>query len=83
MSKNTIEPNMPRDTQPLAVHEDHSLKLKLYSADFDLAHNIQTDASVIFRGLTLQEILREAIHHGLPTVQKRYKAAVEAGLKAK
>mgnify|MGYP001616831028 CR=1 FL=1 len=83
MSENTIDPNMPRETTPLTVHEDHHLKLKLYGADHKLAHDIQADAAVLFRGLTLQEILRDAIHAGLPSVQKKYRAAVEAALKAK
>jgi hypothetical protein len=66
---------MPRTTDTVS-------KLKLFEADHDLAVKIQNAAQPVFRQLTLQEIIREAIHLGMPLVQKRYEAAVEAVKKA-
>lgn len=77
MSQNTMEhDSMPRTTTTVS-------KLKLFEADHDLAVAIQNNAQPVFRQVTLQEIMREAIHLGLPLVQKRYSAAVEAAKKVK
>ena len=57
-------------------------KLKLYESDHALAVKLQEQVQPLFRQITIQEILRDAIHAGLPVVSKRYKAAVEAAKKA-
>jgi hypothetical protein len=82
MTEDTIGTDMPRETpETKDVMENHTLKLKLFMEDYDLAHKLQVEVSPVFR-LTLQEILRDAIHAGLPLMQKRYKAAIEASIKA-
>jgi hypothetical protein len=57
-------------------------KIRLYEEDHELASKVQDQAQTIFRQITLQEILREAVHAGLPIVAKRYRAAVDAAKKA-
>lgn len=85
MKQDTVEhDSMPRVTpeqEPPLTTETVS-RIKLYEADHDLALRAQEQASVLYRQITLQEILREAIHIGLPLVAKRYKAAAEAAKKA-
>lgn len=85
MSKNTIEHDMPRQVTPEPeplVTTDLVTRVKLYEADHELAVKTQEQAQVISRQITIQEVLREAIHVGLPLVAKRYKAAAKAALKA-
>lgn len=81
MREKTITDSMPRVTPETLVIHANTQKVKLYVADNDLALEIQEDAAPILRQLTVQEILREAIHEGLPLVQKRYRAAVDAAAK--
>lgn len=83
MNEHTIEHDMPRPvTAESALPSETVSKLKLYTADHDIAVKLQKRAQPIFRQITLQEIYREAIHVGLPAVVKRYTAAVEAAAKA-
>jgi hypothetical protein len=65
---------MPRTSQVVSA-------LKLFEADQELAVEILNQAQPHIRSLTLQEIIREAVHSGLPTVSKRYKALAEAARK--
>lgn len=85
MKEDTVEhDSMPRVTpepEPPLTTETVS-RLKLYEADHEMAVRTQELAQVLYRQITLQEILREAIHTGLPLVAKRYKAAAEAAKKA-
>jgi len=81
MTKDTLEHDMPRTDTPTITSETVS-KLKLYASDHETAIKIQDLAQPVFRQLTIQEILREAVHAGLPSVLKRYAAAVAAARKA-
>jgi len=81
MTQDTIDNDMARPITPPPISETVS-KLKLYKADHELAIKIQQFAQPIFRQLTLQDILREAIHAGLPSVVKRYAAASVAAKRA-
>ncbi len=65
------EPKRPVTTESVS-------KIKLYVDDHKLAAAMAEEAQSVFRQLTIQELLREAIHIGLPAVIKRYRAAVEA-----
>lgn len=85
MNQNTIEHDMPRTVTPATappVTSETVSKLKLYADDHELAVKIQTLVQPIFRQITLQEILREAVRAGLPAVAGRYEAAVLAARKA-
>lgn len=85
MTEDTVEHDMPRmvtpELEPSLTTETVS-RMKLYADDHALALKTQEQASALFRQITLQEILREAVHEGLPLVVKRYKAAVDAAKKA-
>jgi hypothetical protein len=84
MTENTIDTYMPRQaTKPDAlVVSEQTSRLKLYEVDLEAAGDLQTEAQPIFRQLTQQEIIREAVHAGMPHVVRRYKAAVAAAATA-
>lgn len=85
MTEDTLEHDMPRTEPPVEITPmttEVVSRIKLYEADHLLAVKTQEQAQVLFRQLTVQEVLREAVHVGLPFVIKRYKAAVEAAKKA-
>lgn len=91
MTENTIDNYMPRPAtklaedlqrlELLAVSEQTS-RLKLYEVDLEAAVDLQKEAQPIFRQLTQQEIIREAVHAGMPHVVRRYKAAIAAAATA-
>lgn len=84
MTDDTVGNDMPRtitaETPPLT--SETVSKMRLYAVDYELAVKTQEQAQAMFRQLTIQEILREAVHAGLPAVVKRYAAAVAAAKKA-
>lgn len=80
MRRTTQEP--PRTTPEKLVLDENIFKMKLYLVDHELALQIQDEASVVFRQLSMQQVLREAVHAGLPIVAKRYRAAVDAAIEA-
>lgn len=57
-------------------------RLKLLEEDHALALETQTVAQKLFRTVTLQEILRDAIHIGLPRIAEKYQAMAAAAKKA-
>lgn len=81
MSETTIDPNMPLVLPESKLHRD-TIRLKPFADDYQEALQIQIVASGVVRQLTVQEILRQAIREGLPTVRKRYEAAATAAIKA-
>ena len=64
-------------TAELTVMEE-PLRLKIFEADHTLAGEIQKVGQQAVRNLTLNEILREAIHAGLPVIARRYEAMANA-----
>ena len=81
MIKDTIDNDMARQSTAALQPGEIVSKLKLFVEDHDMALKIQKLAQPMFQ-ITLQEILRDAIHSGLPAVMNRYKAAVEAARNA-
>ena len=78
-----MEHSMPRTvTHEPVITTETSSRVKLYVDDHKQAIEIQEEAQGLFRQLTIQEILREAIHIGLPLVAKRYRAAIKAAIDA-
>lgn len=59
-------------TTPLPPITDRVTKVKLFEDDHNEAIEIQQRGETVFRGLTLQQIVREAVRVGLPVVRKRY-----------
>ncbi len=53
-------------------------RLKLLEEDHALAVETQTVAQKLFRGMTIQEILRDAVHEGLPKIAHKYRAMAAA-----
>lgn len=82
MTEHTIEHYMPRKLPTEQTTTETVSRLKLYTDDHDEAVELQKQVQPIFRQLTLQEIIREAVHEGLPAVIKRYTAAVAAAKEA-
>ena len=57
--------------------------MKLYASDHKLVVDLKEKVSDVIRGITMQELLREAVHEGLPQVAARYTAAITAARKVK
>lgn len=72
----------PQRTEIAPVTTDLVSKMKLFAADHKLADKIFGEAQMVVRGMTMQQILREAVHLGLPIVARRYRSIVEAAIKA-
>lgn len=82
MNDTTLTPHcMPRTTahQPeeLTV-SDQPTRIKLYDQDHTEAQAILLEAQKLNRTCTLHEVLREALHAGLPVVARKYAAAINA-----
>lgn len=69
---------MPRQARTSEVTSN----IRMFEDDYQLAVEIKRTTQPQFR-LSLQDIIREAIHAGLPLVRKKYEAAVEAAAKVK
>ena len=80
MPDDTIEPDMPQQDTDTTIDElsDNSTRIKLLASDADLAQEIVARTRPILRGITLTDILREAVTLGLPLVDKKMQAACAA-----
>lgn len=79
-----MPPQPPRDTDSDASDlevMDEPLRIKVFEEDHEDAGKVQTLAQNIMRTITLNEIIREAIHEGLPAVRRKYEAMVAAAKK--
>lgn len=76
MNDTTLTPTMPRPpTNPAElVVMDEPLRLKIFEVDHLAAAEIQKTGQQVVRNLSVNAILREAIHAGLPAVLRRYQA---------
>lgn len=62
----------PSPTDPPAESLDVTRKLRILKDDYTEAVSIHDDIQETFR-LSITDVLREAIHAGLPHVKKKYK----------
>lgn len=79
MKDTIVTPHMPRQptqdtpTAELTVMEE-PLRLKVFEVDHTEAAKVQKVGGQVIRNLSVNEVLREAIHAGLPIVLRKYEA---------
>lgn len=83
MSTTTVTPNMPRQTpQETATGDlplmEEPLRLKIFEVDHTTAADVQKIGAQVIRNLSVNEVLREAIHAGLAIVARKYEAMAKA-----
>lgn len=57
---------------------DQPTRIKLYDQDHATVQQVVDVAHQFNRTITLHEVMREALHAGLPIVMRKYQAAVAA-----
>lgn len=62
---------------------DNPARLRIFEQDSDLAAEIVRDVKPVMPDITIQTVLRDAVHNGLPLVRKKLLAMCEAAKQAK
>lgn len=70
-------PKIDEEPQELTTGDVVITSLRLYSTDHDRLSDLKEKVSPLFRTMTIQELIREAVHIGLPVVEARYRAALQ------
>lgn len=73
----THMPHQDTDSNAADLGEQPA-RLRIFDQDSELVSEIVRDAKGVMRDITIQGVLRDAIHVGLPIVRKKLRAMCDA-----